>query len=134
MKLTEDEVVTYLIKHLEESGWSIKEYHLGFDRGPDIEASKGKFHLLIEAKGARAGDKAHNKKRPWFNANQIKSHFGRALEKAFSMKYHYPKAIIAIAHPDDPDIRRHIAHLIPFLKPIGIKNYWVTKTKVLREN
>jgi hypothetical protein len=106
MKLTEDQVVMFLVDHLKLEGWSISSFRLGFDKGPDIEASKGKSNLFVEVKGARAGDVAHNKKRAVFDGGQIKSHFGRALVKALSLKHEYANAIIAIAHPEDPDIRR----------------------------
>lgn len=133
MKLIEDEVVNYLVAYLQRNGWTINDFKLGFDRGPDIDATKNKRRLLVEVKGARASDSAHNKVRSVFDGGQIKSHFGRALVKALSLKHEFPDADIAIAHPDDPDIKRHIGHLVPFLKPIGVKHFWVTENKVVEE-
>jgi hypothetical protein len=39
--------------------------------------------------------------------------------------YSNPNYIHAIAHPDDTDIRDAIEHLLPLLKKIGIKHFWV---------
>ena len=45
-KLTEDQVVNYLMKWLSDQGWTIDDFCLGHAKGIDISASKGKEVLL----------------------------------------------------------------------------------------
>jgi len=125
-KMTEDETVTILANHLKQSGWAIDSFCLGQTHGNDIVASKSNTILVVEAKGARAGDNSPTKKREYFDSGQIKTHFGKALVKVLDEKYLNPKNKFAIAHPDDKDIRRTIEHLTPFLKTLGIKHFWVS--------
>ena len=125
-KLTEDETVTILADHLKQSGWVIDSFCLGQTHGNDIVASKSNTTLVVEAKGAKAGDNSPTKKREYFDSGQIKTHFGKALVKVLDEKYLNPKNKFAIAHPDDKDIRRTIGHLIPFLKTLGINHFWVS--------
>lgn len=126
MKQTEDEIVNILIGHLKLNGWTIDSYCLGQTHGNDIVASKTNTKLIVEAKGARAGDNSPTKKREYFDSGQIKTHFGKALVKVLDEKYINPKSKFAIAHPDDNDIRKAIGHLTPFLKTLGIKHFWVS--------
>ncbi len=125
-KLTEDETVTILIEYLKQSNWIIDSFCLGQAHGNDIVASKSNTTLIVEAKGARAGDNSPTKRRKHFDSGQIKTHFGKAIVKVLDQKYLNPKNKFAIAHPDDNDIRRTIGHLTPFLKTLGIKHFWVS--------
>lgn len=125
-KLTEDETVTILAEYLKQSGWIIESFCLGQTHGNDIVASKSNTTLIVEAKGAKAGDNSPTKKREYFDSGQIKTHFGKALVKVLDEKYLNPKSKYAIAHPDDKDIRRIIGHLTPFLKFLDIKHFWVS--------
>jgi len=134
MKLTENETVLLLKDYLEKSGWEIGDkYCLGCKHGIDIEASKGNKILLIEIKGARAGDDAPTKRREHFDSGQIKTHFGKALVKMLEEKAKNPKVGLAIAHPDDTDVRRAIGGVTPFLKNLGIKHFWVSRDQVVEE-
>lgn len=126
MKLTEDEIVSILKAHLEKEGWNIDSFCSGQERGTDIVASKFNVQMLIEAKGARASENSPTRKRDYFDRGQIKTHFGKAIVKVLEEKYNNPKSEIAIAHPDDPDLRNAIGHLLPYLKTIGIKHFWVS--------
>jgi hypothetical protein len=126
MKQTEDEIINILIAHLKVSGWTIDSHCLGQKHGNDIVASKSRSKLIIEAKGARAGDKSPTKKREYFDSGQIKTHFGKALIKILEEKHLNDRYKYAIAHPDDTDIRKSIGHLVPFLKTLDIKHYWVS--------
>ena len=125
-KLTEDETVKILADYLGKCGWTIKSLCFGQARGNDIVASKSNAMLIVEVKGARASDNSPTKKRKHFDAGQIKTHFGAALVKILQEKHLNPKNKLAIAHPDDEDIRRTIGHLIPFLSILNIKHYWVS--------
>jgi hypothetical protein len=132
LKLTEDEVVLALKGHLEKQQWYIGErYCLGAKWGYDIEASKDGRVLIVEAKGARASDTAPTKKRPHFDGGQIKTHFGKALVKILEEKVRHRQYEFAIAHPDDKDIRRIVEPLLPFLKQLHIKHYWVTSENIV---
>lgn len=124
-KLTENEVVTILSEYLEKYGWSISKKSLGFERGYDILAKKGGRILAIEAKGACANKDAHNKKRPHFDAGQIKTHFGKALLKLLEVKTENPEWIVAIAQPDDELVRKYTEKFLPYLNQIGILHFWV---------
>lgn len=125
-KLTEDETILILINFLKETGWEIPTHSLGRKRGTDIVAQRKETRMLIEVKGARAGDRAPNKKRKLFDSGQIKTHFGVAIVKSLEDKRQNPNSIIAIAHPDDLGIRKAIGSLIPYLKNLGIKHFWVS--------
>jgi len=134
LKLTEDETVEILMKHLEKDGWRIESHCLGQTHGCDIIALKLEKKLFIEVKGARAGDNSPTKKREYFDSGQIKNHFGKAIVKTLEDKYLNPKSKFAIAHPNDNQIRATIGHLTPFLKTMGIKHYWVSKNGNVEED
>ena len=132
-KLTEDETIDILLLHFEKEGWNVDSYCKGQKRGCDIIVSKGETQLLIEVKGAKAGANSPTKKREHFDGGQIKTHFGRAIIKALEDKTKYPNAIVAIAHPDDASIRSTIGNLIPYLKEMGIKHFWVSEAEVIEQ-
>jgi hypothetical protein len=126
MKLTEDEIVNFLMDYLKRSQWNIDSHCLGHAHGCDIVASRNNTELVVEVKGARASENSPIRKRQHFDSGQIKTHFGKAIVKILEEKYHRPKSKFAIAHPEDGDIRKIIGHLVPFLKNLGIKHYWVS--------
>ncbi len=129
MKLTEDEVILSLIEYLQDEGWEIDSYCLGQQQGIDIVAFKENTKLIIEAKGAKASDNSPTKKREKFSKGQIKNHFGKAIVKILEEKHNNPNAEFAIAHPDDEDIKKALTNLLPFLKLLSIKHYWVKSDK-----
>ena len=134
MKLTEDECVLLLKDYLEKDGWIIgNKFCLGSTKGIDIEATKKSKTILVEVKGARASDTAKTKKRENFDSGQIKTHFGKAIVKMLELKYQNPTAMLAIANPDDEDIKRAIANYVPFLKSLGIKHFWISKNQIIEE-
>lgn len=125
MKLTEDQTVELMMKHLQKDGWQITNFCLGQKRGYDIVAEKGGETMRVEVKGAMANLYSPTKRRKHFDSGQIKSHFGRALVKTMETIELFPDDIAAIAHPDDVDIRRAIGELVPQLQSLGIKHYWI---------
>lgn len=129
MKLTEDETIKILIDYLKDNDWLIESFCLGQQKGNDIEAKKDKTKLIIEVKGAKASENSPTKRREKFNSGQIKTHFGKALVKILDEKDLNPNAQFAIAHPNDSDIKKAIGHLIPFLKQLEIKHFWVSSDK-----
>ena len=124
-KMTEDEVVSHLQRHFEDKGWNVKCCKES-ERGIDIDASKGDKRVIMEAKGAMAGEMY--KKRKHFDGGQITTHFGKAIVKILKAKIEDKNAEFAIAHPDDALIKKHIGNLIPFLKDLEIPHYWVSQT------
>ena len=126
-KLTEDETVVILMRYLESKGYEIESFCTGHKRGIDIVAEKEKRKLLIEVKGAKANHNSKIKKRPYFDSGQIKDHFGKAIVKALEMKTDFPDSNIAIAHPDDELIRKHISKSIRHLQRLDIKHFWVSR-------
>ena len=133
LKLTEDETIEILMKHLENNSWKIESHCLGQTRGCDIVAIKKTEKLYIEVKGARAGNNSPTKRREYFDSGQIKTHFGKAIVKILDDKYKMPNANFAIAHPDDVAIRKAIGNLTPFLKGIDIKHFWVSASGLVEE-
>lgn len=125
-KLTENRTIELLMPYLESLGYSIESYCLGQTRGYDIVASRNSEKLLIEVKGAKAHKDSPTKKRDFFNSGQIKTHLGKAIIKCLETKVSFPDAIIAIAHPEDEQIRKAIGGIIPELNNIGIIHYWVS--------
>ena len=98
---------------------------MGQTRGYDIVANRKSEKLLIEVKGAKAHKDSPTKRRDYFNSGQIKTHLGKAIIKCLETKVAFPNAKIAIAHPEDEQIRKAIASIIPELNKIGIQHYWV---------
>jgi len=129
-KLTEDETVRILMQHLVSQSWTIESFCLGQQRGYDIVATRSGKRLYVEAKGAKASDKSPTKKRKFFDSGQIKDHFGKALVKSLETRIKYPNALVAIAHPEDKDIRRTIGSTITLLEQIGIMHFWVGRESI----
>ncbi len=132
-KLTENETIKILIDYLENKGWKIESSCFDQERGNDIVASKNKRKLIIEVKGAKAGDNSPTKKRTHFSRGQIKTHFGKAIVKILEEKSKNPNLEYAIAQPDDNEIRIAVGHLITYLDKLEIKHFWVSKSKVIEE-
>ncbi len=123
-KMTEDDVVLALRKWLERDSWSVNVC-TGMMRGIDVDATKGKKRLLIEAKGAKRNSALKHTTRLKFDQGQIRVNLGVAMVKCLEMKRDHPDAQVGIAQPDDPDIRRCIDSLVPKLADLNIKHYWV---------
>jgi len=122
--LTETEVVDCLKTYLEKKRHAcICRY--GNQHGYDVEATKGNYKVLIEAKGAKANRHQGDKKSRIFSKGQLKTHFSVAILKALHMKNDNPGADIGIAHPSTVELRNLIEPFIHFLKELEIKHYWV---------
>jgi hypothetical protein len=133
IKMTEDDVVLALKAWLERDKWTVMKYCTGMQRGIDIDATNGKRRLLIEAKGAKGNSKVKHTTRSKFDQGQIRVNLGVAIVKCLEMKRDNPDAEVAIAQPDDEDIRRCIKTLVPRLAELGIKHYWVTPNGLIHE-
>ena len=126
-KLTEDETVELLIKHLKRDSYNIISFCTGHQRGTDIVAEKYNKKLLVEVKGARANHNSKIKKRPYFDSGQIKDHFGKAIVKVLELKSDNENCDVAIAHPDDESIKKYLNKSIKHLKKLDIIHFWVSK-------
>lgn len=124
-KLTEDKTVLLLIAYLNSKDYDIISYCLGQKRGYDIIAEKNGQKLIIEVKGAKANKDSPTKRREYFDSGQIKTHFGKAIVKSLETKVKFPNSKIAIAHPDDKDIKKAIGELIHEINKFGITHFWV---------
>jgi len=133
MKLTEDEVIECLAQWLKKDGWDDIETQKGHSRGIDLTAYRNNEQLIVEAKGAKGSKNSHLTTRDKFDCGQIKTHLGVAIIKVLSERNKNPEAKIAIAQPDDQDIRNCVGHVIPELKKLGITFYWVSKDGVIKE-
>lgn len=125
-RLIENKTIELLMPYLEKQGYAIESFCLGQTRGYDIVAVKEHKKLLIEVKGAKAHKDSPTKRRDFFNSGQIKTHLGKAIIKCLETKVVFPDGIIAIAHPEDEQIRKAIGSIIPGLNKIGIIHYWVS--------
>lgn len=127
--LTEDETIEILQKYLKNKEYEVK-CCFGMTKGCDIIATKpNRKDIYIEVKDARPSYKGATK--TVFNNSQITTHFGKAIyqilrrisdNKDYDRKYKY-----AIAHPNDPAVRKIIEKLISLLKDFGIIHYWVNE-------
>lgn len=125
-KLTENRTIELLMPFLVQQGYAIESFCLGQTRGYDIVAIRDNKKLFVEVKGAKAHNDSPTKRRSFFNTGQIKSHMGKAIIKCLETKMTHPEAVIAIAHPEDEQIRKAINGIIPELNKIGIIHYWVS--------
>lgn len=130
VKYTEDEVVLMVMEWLKENGWKIISYCLGHERGYDIVAQKETKKIIIEAKGARANINSPIKKRIHFDSGQLKDHLGKAIVKSLETKAENKDSIIAIAHPDEPYVRKVCEKTLNQLLEIDIITIWANKNKV----
>ena len=131
-KLTEDETIKLLMEYLISELWTIESYCLGQQRGYDIVATRSDQRLYVEAKGAKASDASPTKKLKYFDSGQIKDHFGKAIVKSFETRIKHPNALVAIAHPDDKEIRKTIGNTLNLLKNVGIIHFWVGRETIQR--
>lgn len=129
-KQTEDQTIEILMKYLKKDDWIIESYCLGQQRGYDIVASRNSKKMFVEVKGAKASDESPTKKRKYFDKGQIKDHFGKAIVKSLETLNDHPDSIVAIAHPDDKDIRNCIGKIIKHINKLGIVHYWVGSNNV----
>lgn len=129
VKLTEDETIRLLVQYLKTQGYTHFETCTGHQRGTDIAASCDDKVLHVEVKGARGNPKSHFSIRSHFDSGQIKTHFGKAIVKALDLQSKHPNDQVAIAHPDDPYIRKVIGRLIPRLSELNLLHFWVTSNK-----
>lgn len=125
--LTENQVVGSVKKYLKKKKWIKIKCCYNHKKGNDIEAIKNNKLLIIEAKGARPNPKSPNAKHKKFLSNQIKIHFGEAIVKIMEQMTKHPNAKFGIAQPDTDYIKKCLKDIIPQIKQLKIKLFWVQK-------
>jgi Holliday junction resolvase-like predicted endonuclease len=98
--LTENDVIKFVSKYLEDNGYDILETKKTTEKGIDIVAEhpkKGK--CFVEAKGETSSQKESNRYGEKFNKRQIKTHIGAALLMSFQIKQEHENSDVLIALP-----------------------------------
>jgi hypothetical protein len=124
-ELLEDQVIEYLCLWLSNNGWKIISQCRGHEHGIDIFAEKDKYRLIVEAKGSRGNPNSYNTTKDKFSSGQLKDHLGKAIVKVLDERNKFPNSLIAISHPDDQYIRKHLRVVISELIKFNIIHFWV---------
>lgn len=131
--LTENDIVEKLTNFLETKGYRIIQSLTTNQPGIDIIAETEFEKLYIEAKGETSASKTSNRFGLAFNRNQIKSHISVALLATMKVISSLPagnKTKVGIALPDTEGQRQVINQIIPALKKLEIRIYWVSATQI----
>ncbi|MDE0055469.1 MAG: hypothetical protein OXT64_14640 [Gammaproteobacteria bacterium] len=81
--LTENDVVSAVVKHLQKNGWHIERTSSTSERGHDILATKGETTLAVEAKkGGKSSKPGTSRYGKSFDSGQKRAHVAVALYKA----------------------------------------------------
>jgi len=98
--LTENDIVKHVSRYLKNNGYEIQAELKTTEQGIDIVAiHPEKGRCLVEAKGetsSKEGTKRYGKP---FTREQVKTHIGVALLKAFQLKQKEEKSEVIIAVP-----------------------------------
>lgn len=134
--ITENEIVEKVTDFLESKGYRITQSLTTNQQGIDIIAEKEFEILYVEAKGETSASKTSNRFGLPFNRNQVKTHISVALLATMKVISSLPagsKTKVGIALPDTEEQRLVINKIIPALKKLEIKIFWVTNNTVLIE-
>lgn len=134
--LTENEIVEKVTEFLEMKGYRITQSLTTNQQGIDIIAETESETLYIEAKGETSSVETSKRFGLPFNRNQIKSHISVALLATMKVISSLPsgnKTKVGIALPDTKEQRIVINKIIPALKKLDIRIYWVSRTNVTVE-
>ena len=131
--LTENDIVEKLAEFLQKNGYEIEQKLTTNQTGIDIIAENDFEKIYIEAKGETSASKTSKRFGLPFNRNQVKSHISVALLATMIVISSKPSGIktkVGIALPDNEEHRRVINKIIPALKKLDIKLYWVSNTTI----
>jgi hypothetical protein len=122
--LYEDSVVSAVVSHLRDNGWTIESTALATQHGDDIVATRDGERLVVEAKG-EGSSKAHTKRfgKP-FNRGQASTHIAVAILRSMRVVSE-GISTAAIALPDVDSHRREVDRVAPALSTMGIEVFWV---------
>lgn len=127
--LDENDVVSNMIKFLENEGYKIVTRCNTNEKGVDIVAEKGDKKLWVEAKGGTSSKKNSSRYGLPFTTNQVKVHVSRAVYQALSALDSDENPQSAIALPDDEKHRQEIEKVRKPLEKLGIVVYFVSKER-----
>ena len=130
---TENDIVEKVTDFLKTKGYRITQSLSTNQKGIDIIAETEFETLYIEAKGETSSVETSKRFGLPFNRNQIKSHISVALLATMKVISSLPsgkKTKVGIALPDTKEQRIVINEIIPALKKLEIRIYWVSQTKI----
>jgi Holliday junction resolvase-like predicted endonuclease len=122
--LTENEVITYLKKELENQGYENIKTVSTYQKGYDIVAEKDGKKLFIEAKG-QTSSKQSNREGKEFTHSQKKTHVAMAVYKTMQTLKKEKDCQVGIALPKDKGHEGIIKRILPSLKKLDITVFWV---------
>jgi hypothetical protein len=131
--LTENDIIENLTNFLIEKDYEIVQSLTTNQQGIDVIAKTNFETLYIEAKGETSSKQSSNRFGKPFNGNQIKSHISVALLATMKVISNNPSGNmtkVGIALPDTIGQRKIINQILPALKMLDIRIYWVTKKYV----
>lgn len=128
--LTENDVVDTVAQHLTKDGWTIRQKKTTAQHGIDILAEKNGELLAIEAKGSGSATIGTSRYGQEFTGNQKRSHVAVALLTAVQVVSD-GKHRAALAFPDDSEHSRLIARILPTLKTLNIRVFFVRQDRTV---
>mgnify|MGYP003632711184 CR=1 FL=1 len=134
--LTENDIVEKVTDFLKKKEYRITQSLTTNQQGIDIIAETESETIYIEAKGETSSVETSKRFGLPFNRNQIKSHISVALLATMKVISSMPsgnKTKVGIALPDTKEQRIVINKIIPALKKLDIRIYWVNQNQVTLE-
>nr|BFE41056.1 hypothetical protein GCM10017544_20120 [Microbacterium imperiale] len=121
----EDDVVRAVMRHLQSEGWTIDSFALSHQHGDDVVASRGREHLIIEAKGDGSSKSTTARFGKPFTRNQVRTHVAVAVARAMRATCSDGTSA-GLALPDSEYHRVEIERIAPALHKLGIRLFWVS--------
>jgi len=125
LRMTENDVVDAVAKHLKAEGWTITNTCTTEQRGIDLTAERGNEGLFLEAKGGTSSKEGTGRYGKGFSTNQQRDHVANAVLTALKLRSSETRPQVAIAFPDTPSHRRHLTAAADALKTLSIWAYIV---------
>jgi Holliday junction resolvase-like predicted endonuclease len=123
--LYEGDVVDSVISYLKNEGYEILSHCYPHQKGYDIVAKKDGKLLYVEAKGSTSSNPKSSRYKIGFNSTQMKVHVAEAIYKSMRTINEKPDCDVGIALPSSDTHKKLVAHVLPSLKKLGIKIFWV---------
>lgn len=131
--LNENDVIEYVVKHLIENNYKIVDKKDTKQHGYDIIVKKNGKYLFIEAKGQTSSKDYTKRYQKEFTHAQKRVHVASAIYKSLRTANEKPDGEIGIAFPDTITHRNLVNPVLPSLKQLGIKLFWVNKDGIVTE-
>ena len=121
--LDENDIVIAVRDHIAAAGWTIEQFQLSNQHGPDVLAERSGDRLRVEAKGATSSKVGSKKYGVPFDSADVEINLADALYKTCVGVDAYRR--LAIAFQDDELHRRYVGRLASPLRTLGIGVFWV---------